>query len=151
MIHPLDPMPHFPDIDEVGVATDGIRQFLNGIYGPVVVDTVGVPDISAYRLNDDTVVIDNISGLHETMTRMAVEKENRRIRLEEMDRVINDQVNWRICKRRGNRIRWQHKLTGEYDPSWYPMFVTVPSSVNVIGLNSEEFNDLSRRKGFPPR
>lgn len=128
-----------------------IYDFLVGLYGKVVVDTVGIPFNTEVHQIGENVVIENISDLHETMLAMAVEKEKRRLRFEEMDRVIADQHNWVFCKRKGNRIRFRHSKTGAVDPEWYPLFVTVPSNVNILNMNSDQFSKFSRENRFPPR
>lgn len=127
-----------------------IYDFLVGLYGKVVVDSVGVPFTEVHELGDN-IVIDNISDLHETMLAMAVEKEKRRLRFEEMDRVIADQHNWAFCKRKGNRVRFQHRKTGKVDPEWYPLFVKVPTDYAILGMNSDEFAATSRLYRWAPR
>lgn len=50
----------------------------------------------------------------------------------------------RIVKRRGNNVRWQNVATGEWYSGWFPLFVSVPKTFNILGMTVEEFNDAAR-------
>lgn len=56
-----------------------------------------------------------------------------------------------IAKRKGNKVRWYNRATGEWAPGWWPLFVQVPTTFPVVGLTADEFNTISRSEGWPGR
>lgn len=64
---------------------------------------------------------------------------------------MDDRENLIIAKRRGNRVRWQDRATGAWDPEWWPLFVQVPTDAPIIGLNADEFNDMANAQQWGMR
>lgn len=58
---------------------------------------------------------------------------------------------WVISRKKGNRVRYQNKETGAWDPAWYALFVKVPPGTNILGLNVTEFNALCKVTGWEGR
>lgn len=56
-----------------------------------------------------------------------------------------------IARHRGNKVRWRNKETGRWEKGWWALFVTVPKDALIIGLTTDEFNDLAGREGWPGR
>lgn len=64
---------------------------------------------------------------------------------------MDDRENLVIAKRRGNRVRWQNRATGAWNPEWWPLFVHVPPNAPIVGLNADEFNAMAGRERWRMR
>ena len=69
--------------------------------------------------------------------------------IEKLGTFTNDP--WVISRKKGNRVRYQNKNTGAWDPAWYALFVKVPAGTNILGLNVTEFNAVCKITGWLPR
>ena len=56
-----------------------------------------------------------------------------------------------ISKRKGNKVRWRNKVTGRWEPGWWPLFVQVPRDECILGMTADEFNILSALEDWPSR
>lgn len=56
-----------------------------------------------------------------------------------------------IERRRGNRVRWRNRATGEWHPGWFALFVNVPKNFNIVGMTTDEFNETARTQGWSHR